>query len=317
MAALDAERAGDATSSRFFRASVLVSSVLAPIALWATCGAKPTSHCPDGLIAHGARCCGTGQRFVGGRCEGTPSRCAATQEATAEGCVARRQRVHVAADTTTPPPEAAAGNTAIDVPRRAFEIDAFEVTAADYRACVVAGACVALAETKTSAVEPGAPVRDVTATEAAAYCAHAGGRLPSFEELALAARGADGRRYPWGPTGAVCRRAVWGLVSGPCGSGGVSPEIAGARPDGATPTGIYDLAGNVRELTASPQAGTADQVRIYGGSFRSLGTFTLLSSPPPSFLSHSGRADDVGFRCAYDPAPRASNTENFDAKSGG
>ena len=68
------------------------------------------------------------------------------------------------------------------------------------------------------------------------------------------------------------------------------------RPDGATPTGVHDLAGNVAEWTVS---GSGAFIR--GGSFRSTSSTALRtwsSEPSPGDL---GR-DDVGFRCAY-PLP--------------
>lgn len=292
-AAVDVRR--EPAGGAFFQASVVAITALVPIAGWAVFGARPISHCPAGLVAIGARCCGEGQTAEGGHCHGTPRACAATQSAEPDGCVAVPARVRIEPDASAPTPEAGVATDAADAPRVAFEIDAFEVTAAAFATCVDRGACP-----PRDRGEPGLPVTGVDATEAAAFCVFAGGRLPTYGELVFAARGAEARRYPWGPTGAVCRRAVWGLVSGPCNSGGASPEIAGARPDGGTPGGVFDLAGNVRELTAARGSGTADQVRVYGGSFRSLGTFTLLSSPPPSFVSPHGRADDLGFRCAYD-----------------
>jgi len=120
-----------------------------------------------------------------------------------------------------------------------------------------------------------------------------GGRLPTSDEWVIAAAGHDGRRYPWGQTGLVCRRAVFGLVDGPCATGGVGPEIGGMRPDGATPDGVLDLAGNVAEWTVESDGGYAAR----GGSFRSRVAGELKSW---SVEEVDGSADHVGFRCAYD-----------------
>jgi hypothetical protein len=90
----------------------------------------------------------------------------------------------------------------------------------------------------------------------------------------------------------VCRRASFGLVDGPCSGEGSSPDLVGARPDGKTPEGIFDLAGNVAEWTRDPDG----RFRARGGSFRSrvaaeLVTAAVELSPP--------HAAYVGFRCAY------------------
>ena len=63
----------------------------------------------------------------------------------------------------------------------------------------------------------------------------------------LAAAHAEAARYPWGDTGAVCRRAAWGLFSGPCANGADGPDSVGAHPSGSTIDGVHDLGGNVSE----------------------------------------------------------------------
>lgn len=288
--------AADSRRSLFFRVTLVCTIALAPMVWWAACDADPISYCPVGLAAIGPRCCGEGQRLELGLCTGRPTRCAPTQELRQDGCVATPRRILIEGQSSNLMPEPTRLDSNAPKVARPFEIDAFETTVASYESCVAAGGCPALPSPMS---EPGSPVRQVNVHEAMAYCNFAGGRLPTLDELVLAASGPEGRRYPWGLTGAVCRRAAWGLVSGPCGSEGVAPELAGSRPDGATPTGVFDLAGNVRELTQDG-SGTADQVRVYGGSFRSLGSFHLLAAPPVTSMLRSGRADDVGFRCAYD-----------------
>ncbi len=137
--------------------------------------------------------------------------------------------------------------------------------------------------------------------DAARACASRGGRLPTEDEWIAAAAGERGSRYPWGDTGAVCRRAAWGLVQGPCGVGADAPDVVGARPAGDTPTGIHDLAGNVAEWVAAPADARVAAVR--GGSFR-----TALAADLRTWarreLAKDTRADDVGARCAYDLGPR-------------
>lgn len=132
---------------------------------------------------------------------------------------------------------------------------------------------------------------EISLAEARAYCKSRGGRLPTDDEWLAAAAGDKPRRYPWGDTGAVCRRAAWGLATGPCTHDGRGPDTAGSHPDGVSPLGIHDLAGNVAEWVESP-------VGVRGGSWRSslateLRTWSLTAAPQ--------KADDtIGFRCAYD-----------------
>ena len=114
-----------------------------------------------------------------------------------------------------------------------FEIDAYEVTEERYQECVAAGRCPPLPLTG----EPGRALGGIPRAEAESYCGYRGGHLPTEDEWTFAAGGARPRRYPWGDTGAVCRRGAWGLSDGPCGFGFTGPELAGFHPDGASPKG--------------------------------------------------------------------------------
>jgi formylglycine-generating enzyme required for sulfatase activity len=174
----------------------------------------------------------------------------------------------------------------------AFSLDRIEVTEERYATCVAAGACAPL----PLRGEPGVPMTGISLAEAERFCAWAGGVLPTRDQLAFAGAGPAGRRYPWGDTGAVCRRAAFGLRLGPCGRGATGPEIAGARPDGASPEGVLDLAGNVAEWTSPGDPG-APQTEAVGGSWSddaaaSLRTWNRRLVPVGT------RAPDLGFRCA-------------------
>jgi len=143
--------------------------------------------------------------------------------------------------------------------------------------------------------DPARAASGVTRDEAQSFCMAQGGRLPTEDEWTIAAAGDGPRRYPWGDTGAVCRRAAWGLAVGPCGSGAVAPDTVGAHPDGATPSGIDDLAGNVAEWVIAPCVGCAV---ARGGSFESA-LAADLRTWHRSELPEITRSMTIGFRCAY------------------
>jgi formylglycine-generating enzyme required for sulfatase activity len=140
----------------------------------------------------------------------------------------------------------------------------------------------------------------MTRAEAQAYCQSHGGRLPTEDEWIVAAASAANppRRYPWGDTGAVCRRAAWGLKAGPCAKGGDGPDTVGSHPDGDSPLGLHDMAGNVAEWVAE-EVGRGEGL-AKGGSWRdSLATdlriWARLELPPDALDAR------VGMRCAYPP----------------
>jgi formylglycine-generating enzyme required for sulfatase activity len=141
-----------------------------------------------------------------------------------------------------------------------FEISRTPVTNAQYREYVDA----------TGALPPphwpaddALPVVLVDWHEAAAFCAWAGGRLPTEEEWEKAARGTDGRTWPWGDEEDP-RRAHVGA-----GLKGGSPEPVESRPDGASPYGVHDAAGNVWEWVTDEHHPGERVLR--GGSFASPG----------------------------------------------
>ncbi len=279
---------------------------LSAVGVWATYFGlslrTPPERCSDGLVVAGPRCCAPGQSLDRSfACVGAPQSCpeglepseaqagSASRGPLGAGCVAPKTRVTLpAGEVLIGPSDWQSESTPARRVRVArFALDAHEVTVRWWSDCALSGMCK-----KLSTIEPGLPVSGVSAAEAARYCTFEGGRLPTRDELIYASAGTKARRFPWGPTGLVCRRAAYGLVDGPCGEGARGPELAGSRPTGATPEGVFDLSGNVAEWTREADGTTS----LHGGSFRS-----KLASELTSVSEMPARTgNDVGFRCAYD-----------------
>lgn len=253
---------------------------------------SPVERCGPDLVPLATRCCGVGQREEGQRCVGPAQRCGGLRASEA-GCVASEERVQVPGGRLRIGPSdwEAQGVVAVrEISVAGFWLDRTEATEERLARCVAAHAC------RGPAPAPGDGARAVTlpVSEARSLCAWSGGRLPRDDEWTFAAMGTRARRYPWGDTGAVCRRAVFGLASGPCGQGATGPDTVGARPAGASPEGLLDLAGNVAEYTELPDGAT----RRRGGSFRTSEAAGLRGWNGDS-ADHEGA---TGVRCAYDRA---------------
>ena len=97
------------------------------------------------------------------------------------------------------------------------------------------------------APEPGFanhPAPESTWHGAVAFCAWRGARLPTEVEWEAAARGKEGRTYPWGEAPPTPEHAVFGRGRG-------ETDPVGSHPKGATPEGVFDLSGNEAEWTSS------------------------------------------------------------------
>ncbi len=253
----------------------------------------PQASCTEGFVARGTRCCIGDAEGRHDTC--IVHACRAPYVLSGDGalCDAPDLKIRIPltevmvgpsdweAEGRVPPRQVRAGP---------FDIDAFEVTDAKLRcpSCLHPSASFDAADAARAA-------SNVTRTEAADFCRQRGGRLPTDDEWLVAATGAQGKRYPWGDTGAVCRRAAFGLLAGPCGTGATGPDTVGAHPLGDTPLGVHDLAGNVAEWVAS------DRPTVRGGSWKT-GLATELRTWAKEELASEGVRDPrVGFRCVYAP----------------
>ena len=133
----------------------------------------------------------------------------------------------------------------------AFWIDRTEVTNAQYEKCVQAAACLDSNYANDSRYNGETqPVVGVDWNKAQAYCQWAGRALPTEAQWEKAARGTDGRIYPWSNQTATCNYAVMADGNGKgCGKGDAAWSV-GSKLKGASPYGVLDMAGNVWEWVA-------------------------------------------------------------------
>lgn len=190
----------------------------------------------------------------------------------------------------------------------AYQIDRFEVTNALFTAFIQASGYKTESEqankaetwkTYSTSDTTGNPVVDVTWADAQAFCDWAGKRLPSEAEWEFAARGTDGRIYPWGND--YDPKKFNGKPSGIRGTVHV-----GSYPAGESAFGLDDMAGNVWEWTADwydayPGGGGS---AFYGEKFRVTrggGWFDegkQVRAPNRSSAAPNAANNDLGFRCA-------------------
>ena len=177
----------------------------------------------------------------------------------------------------------------------AFRIDRTEVTRAMYARCVAARRCPSLS--LELATDGDLPVTNVNWSEARAFCAFAGGRLPTEDEWEKAARGSDGREFPWG-NDLDCSRANWGNFEneGPCaGKNPGKPVAVGGYPQGASPFGALDMAGNVWEWVVDRYDRDPTRRVVRGGSCCSY--FVEPRAANRNAWDPGHRDGDLGFRC--------------------
>lgn len=216
----------------------------------------------------------------------------------------------------------------------AYQIDKYEVTALHYLKFVVATDRLPLLDWRFDGgnFQEGMthhPVMHVTWHDASAYCTWAGKRLPSEAEWEKAARGEDGRIFPWGNQMAGLTRANYGRsgLSGPVRD---RPERLLLYPpiisvdkyeNAVSPYGVHQMSGNVAEWVAdwydkdyyksAPDRNPKGPAMGANRGFRGGGWID--STPTIRAAQRNGAPPDtkmnwLGFRCAKDaPPPSASN----------
>ena len=199
-----------------------------------------------------------------------------------------------------------------------FWIDKTEVTNAMYAGCVQAGKCSPPRSSDSHARVSyyGNPEFDhypviyVSWLDAQNYCAWVGGRLPTEAEWEKAARGTDGRQFPWGD---IDPSSLLGLLN----YHSQDTTEVGSYPNGASPYGILDMAGNVSEWvadwlstdyyehpsTSNPLGPDAGEYRVWrGGSWANTSTDRVRTdSRTGNFPTDA--SGGIGFRCARDASP--------------
>jgi len=206
----------------------------------------------------------------------------------------------------------------VNVP--AFYIDVYEVTNAQYKAFCDATSRAyppdpgfsGMPNYFTNPTYANFPVVAVTWYDAKDYATWAGKRLPTEAEWERAAKGnADNRLYPWGDTWVGANANIWDNPA----DGYTYTSPVGNYPNGISPAGCYDMAGNVWEwceddwhgdYNGAPTDGSAwidtprGSTRVKrGGSWNYYGTRARCANRSASYPTY--RLSSIGFRCAGTP----------------
>ncbi len=190
-----------------------------------------------------------------------------------------------------------------------YFMDIYEVTREEYQKCVRAARCNAPPEWGGDIYPANTgrlPVTGLAWDDANKYAAWAGKRLPSEEEWEFAARGEDGRLYPWGRAWAPGRANFGG-----------SKLVEVGKYQGASPFGVFDMLGNAQEWTSSELRKYPDKTSyittgvrpeslrvIRGGSYRDSAQGVTATYRNALRMSEERSYAQTGFRCVKDaPGP--------------
>lgn len=196
-----------------------------------------------------------------------------------------------------------------------YWIDRYEVTNEQYKRFNDAQQRRSPQHFKNRTYPPGKakhPVTFVSWHDADAYCRWAGLRLPTEQEWEKAARGIDGRMFPWGNIFEIERANTPQRWANKGGEGDTMP--VGSFEKGKSPYGVYDMSGNVWEWVNSwylPHPGNPQPSESYGERYRILKggswwdcSFYRCGISAPvfnrSFFSSKVKNASFGFRCAKD-----------------
>lgn len=188
---------------------------------------------------------------------------------------------------------------------KSFWMDRTEVTVEDYAVCWALKVCDLPMQGPNLnwgiAGKEKHPANGVTWHQAKQYCEWKGKRLPTEAEWELAARGTDGRMYPWGNDMPTCQH----VIADSCGTPGT--QAVGSKPLGASPYGLLDMAGNVSEWCSDYykedyyyESPDADPQGPLDGTKRALRSLAVFSSQP-------GPASRVTFRTGVSPLGNDAN----------
>jgi formylglycine-generating enzyme required for sulfatase activity len=190
-----------------------------------------------------------------------------------------------------------------------YWLDKYEVTNARYRRCVEGGGCTPPKDRQAfdDLERAQHPVTNITWNQARSFCQWQGRRLPTEAEWEKAARGTDGRRYPWGNDWNIVKSRVSNAVAAD------AIESVGRQAASSSPYGVVDLIGNASQWVKDwyaedfyQSSPTRDPQGPLRGSFRVLRGGEW--NEKPSNLQSSYRGWDevtywgptLGVRCAED-----------------
>jgi formylglycine-generating enzyme required for sulfatase activity len=173
---------------------------------------------------------------------------------------------------------------------KAFWIDVHPVTNAEYkRFCEVTGYRAPKYWTEGKFRDPAAPVVGISWYDAYKYAAWAGKSLPTKDQWEKAARGRNGRVYPWGEE-FDASKACFGRSEE---SEHIDP--VGKHDGDASEFGVRDLCGLVWEWTDSPDPSDQEQKVICGGSWCDPAAFLRCDEHLAAYPKD--KYDNIGFRC--------------------